>query len=346
MTVATPSPARSARADTVTPAATTAPASTAPANTRLEPWITRPPFLSSSFGPGGDRPKARRLALDPAAGFASLHHVQRPGSSPTRPLVIAHRGASGYAPEHTFAAWDLALDMGADYLEQDLQMTADGHLVVLHDETLDRTATGCTGLVRTKTLAQIENCDVGSWFNRARPELARPEFERQRLPTLDAVLGRYNGRARFYIETKKPDAAPGMEEALLRLLDRHGLRPADNDDTRVIVQSFSARSLQKLHALEPRLFLVQLFHSRIAGWIIRGRLRRTARWACGIGPSHRCVDARLMNVARALGLHVHPWTVNDAPTMRRLLELGVHGMFTDLPDRLLEVLRGPEQAAD
>src|SRR5919107_3041481 len=96
-------------------------------------------------------------------------------------LNVGHRGASGYAPEHTIPAYDLALKMGADYIEQDLQLTKDGVLVVLHDETLDRTARptaesapgDCTGLVREKTLAQIKTCDVGSWFNDTYPQYAR-----------------------------------------------------------------------------------------------------------------------------------------------------------------------------
>ena len=90
-------------------------------------------------------------------------------------LNIGHRGASGLAPEHTFAAYDLALSQGADYIEQDLQVTKDGVLVVIHDATLDRTATGpaanCTGAVRDKTLAQIKTCDVGNWFNAAFPTM-------------------------------------------------------------------------------------------------------------------------------------------------------------------------------
>ncbi|MBP7630999.1 MAG: hypothetical protein KA758_11150, partial [Acidimicrobiales bacterium] len=102
--------------------------------------------------------------------------------------VIAHRGASGLAPEHTFAAYDLAVEQGADFIEHDLQLTADGVLVVVHDATLDRTARGpaesCTGPVATKTLAQLRQCDVGSWFNEANPALAKPEYEGLPIPTL------------------------------------------------------------------------------------------------------------------------------------------------------------------
>src|SRR4029078_9787698 len=94
-------------------------------------------------------------------------------ATPQPVLNIGHRGASGYAPEHTIASYDLALALGADYIEQDLQLTKDGVLVVLHDPTLDRTARGeaanCTGLVIEKTLAQVKTCDVGSWFNDAFP---------------------------------------------------------------------------------------------------------------------------------------------------------------------------------
>src|SRR3954465_9193700 len=107
-------------------------------------------------------------------------------------LIIAPRGASGHAPEPTFASYDLALKMGADYIEQDLQLTSDGVLVVLHDETLDRTARGpaesCTGLVSERTLAQIQQCDAGTWFNEAHPDLADPAYVGLRIPTMEQVL--------------------------------------------------------------------------------------------------------------------------------------------------------------
>ena len=128
--------------------------------------------------------------------------------------VIAHRGASAYAPEHTFAAYDLALEEGADYIEQDIQLTADGELVVLHDDALDRTARGpsdsCTGSVRTKTLAQVRQCDMGSWFNEANPALANPLFADERILTLREVFERYESTVRYYIETKGPEEQPGL----------------------------------------------------------------------------------------------------------------------------------------
>jgi glycerophosphoryl diester phosphodiesterase len=251
-----------------------------------------------------------------------------------RPLVIAHRGASAYAPEHTFAAWDLALDMGADYLEQDLQMTSDGVLVVLHDATLDRTARGpdgaCTGPVIERTFEQLRACDAGCWFGAA--------FAGQRIPALDDVLARYRGRARFYIETKQPGEAPGMEQALVALLRRHGLLDAPPFDglPAVIVQSFSAQSLRLMRRLAPAIPAVQLFEALPAARII-DQLDDVRARAAGIGPSRDSVDAALVAAADARGLVVHPYTVNDVVEMQHLLDLGVHGMFTDAPDRLLAI---------
>ena len=132
------------------------------------------------------------------ASRATSTTVPTPASTARRAVVIAHRGASAYAPEHTFAAYDLAVEQGADYIEQDLQLTADGELVVMHDETLDRTARGpaesCSGLVRTKTVAQLQQCDVGSWFNTAHPESADARFVGQRIPTMRGIIERYGRR--------------------------------------------------------------------------------------------------------------------------------------------------------
>jgi glycerophosphoryl diester phosphodiesterase len=259
-------------------------------------------------------------------------------------LVIAHRGASGYAPEHTLASYDLALSLGADYLEQDLQLTSDGVLVVLHDETLDRTTGGAQrGRVIEHTLAQLRACDVGRWFNAQRPNRARSEYVGQRIPTLDEVFARYVDRATFYIETKNPEDAPGMEEALLALLDRYRLRAPAAVEWRVLIQSFSERSLRKLRDLDPSLPLIQLVEEGVEQpAALRGRLRDVAEYAVGIGPSWRDVDAALIAATRDVCLDVHPYTVNDVAQMQRLTALGVTGMFTDVPDRLL-ALRPPAE---
>jgi glycerophosphoryl diester phosphodiesterase len=257
---------------------------------------------------------------------------------PAGALVVAHRGASGYAPEHTFAAYDLALEQGADYIEQDLQMTADGVLVVLHDETLDRTARGpaesCTGPVSARTLEELQACDVGSWFNEEHPDLADAAFAELRIPTMAEVFERYGPDVRYYIETKSPEAQPGMEQALIDLLDDVGLAGTAASARQVLIQSFSAASLELIHSIRPELPLVQLLP--VGAVIDEATLDRISEYAVGVGPFFGNVDADAVDAAHARCLDVHPYTVDAPADMARLLDAGVDGMFTNVPDVLLE----------
>src|SRR5829696_6187558 len=254
-------------------------------------------------------------------------------------LNIGHRGASAYAPEHTFASYDLALEQGADYIEIDLQMTADGVLVAMHDKTLNRTADApegvperyCRGLVSKKTLEQIKMCDVGSWFG--------PEYAGEQIPTLEEIFQRYGTSVNYYIETKNPDAAPGMEEELVRLLEKYGLipDPAEPPNWQVLIQSFSAESLMKIHELEPTLPLIQLYWAGTSKSIQRD-LEAVSEYAVGIGPYKKDVDAALVEAAHERCLAVHPYTLNTVEEMEALIALGVDGMFTNNPDLLEGVL--------
>ncbi len=253
-------------------------------------------------------------------------------------LTIGHRGASGDAPEHTFAAYDLALERGVDYIEQDLQQTRDGVLVVLHDETLDRTARGpaenCRGRVADKTLAQLKTCDVGRWFNEANPRAARDSYVDQQIPTLEEVFQRYGQRANYYIETKNPEQADRMEERLVALLDQYGLRRPAAERRQVLIQSFSPASLRRLHALAPDLPLVQLYFGNETSATIRAKLDEARAYAVGVGPAKEDVDAPLVAAAHERCLDVHPYTVNERAEMDALIAVGVDGMFTNYPDRL------------
>jgi glycerophosphoryl diester phosphodiesterase len=270
---------------------------------------------------------------------------------PDAPVVnIGHRGASGRAPEHTFASYDLALKMGADYIEQDLQLTKDGVLVVIHDKTLNRTATApegvparyCRGPVSNRTLRQIKRCDVGSWFNEEYPEYAKPRYVGLKIPTLEQVFKRYGKEVNYYIETKNPDAAPGMEVKLLRLMRKYELiRPAARK-WQVLIQSFSSESLIKIHNLRPSLPLIQLYFAG-SSKTVRGDLGAAKAYAVGIGPYQKDVDARLISAAHKRCLAVHPYTVNEKADMKNLISLGVDGMFTNFPNRLDAVL-GSEAA--
>jgi glycerophosphoryl diester phosphodiesterase len=279
-----------------------------------------------------------------------------PAAAPATPpgeqvLNIGHRGASGEAPEHTITSYDLAIRQGADYIEQDLQLTSDGVLVVLHDETLDRTARGpaenCTGRVDTKTLEQVKSCDVGSWFNAAFPERARPEYVGLRIPTLEEVFRRYGKRVNYYIETKSPETADRMEERLVALIGRYGLRRAAAVRWQVLIQSFSPASLQGIHRLDPSLPLIQLNPITDSSERIRSQLHEVREYAIGIGPALFSVDAALVAAAHSSCLDVHPYTVDQPAAMERLLDLGVDGIFTNFPASLEALLgrrAGPAKA--
>ena len=275
--------------------------------------------------------------------------------------VIAHRGLSGLAPEHTWEAYDRAIEIGVDYIEQDLHMSADGELVILHDDSLERTARGpelhCSGIAREKTLAQLRSCDFGAWFGAA--------FRGQSIITLDELLSKYGRTTRYYIETKHPDEMPGMEEKLVAELRRFGFldesqsrapTPVERSahappNTRggaeangmnamapIVIQSFSRDSLEKMRALAPALPRVQLLEREDLAGKIESGLKEIASYAIGVGPNHLDVDATFVAVAHRHGLWVHPWTVNDPAEMKRLIELGVDGLFTDRADLLLALV--------
>jgi glycerophosphoryl diester phosphodiesterase len=251
-----------------------------------------------------------------------------------QPLVVAHRGASGTRPEHTFASYDRAIELGADYIEQDLQVTSDGVLVVMHDGTLNRTTRGaaenCTGNVSSKTLAQIKTCSAGQWFG--------PEWVDQKVPTLEEVFQRYGRTVNYYIETKTPDPADHMEEKLLALLDKYGLREPATSRWQVLIQSFSADSLKTVHAMDARLPLIFLGNPTVAN------IPSYADYAVGLGPSFGAsINAAWVTTAHANCLDVHPYTINTAANMNAALSVGVDGMFTNFSDVLIGIL-GPRKA--
>jgi glycerophosphoryl diester phosphodiesterase len=226
-----------------------------------------------------------------------------------------------------------------------VQTTADGVLVVLHDDTLDRTARGpadsCTGPVTAKTLRQIETCDVGSWFNEAHPDRANPKFVGLRIPTMEQILRRYGSQARYYAEIKSPAAQPGIEQKLIDLFERSGALARPASDHAIVVQSFSAESLQRVHALRPDIPLVQLVPIRADAAALDGY----RAYAAGIGPSSETVDAALVQAAHERCLAVHPYTVDDPAEMTRLLGIGIDGLFTDVPDRFAAAREASSPAA-
>ncbi len=260
---------------------------------------------------------------------------------PATPIVIAHRGASASAPEHTIASYDRAVAEGADYIELDIQRTVDGALVVIHDATLDRTARGgpanCAGRVAEKTLAQLRSCDAGSWFNTANPEMAKTEFTGLRILTLGEVITRYGASSRLYIETKDPESYPGIEADLVATLKDAGIKAETSRLPRVFIQSFSDAGLRRVHSLDPSLPLIQLIGAMPAADVV-ARLSDITTYAVGIGLLKEDVTAAVIAAAHADCLVVHPYTVDDESEMQSLLALGVNGIFTDRPDLLRQVI--------
>ncbi|MFI5978643.1 glycerophosphodiester phosphodiesterase [Streptomyces sp. NPDC051452] len=270
--------------------------------------------------------------------------------APQHPIqVVAHRGASEDAPEHTLAAYRKAIEDGADALECDVRLTADGHLVCVHDRRVNRTSNG-RGAVSALELADLAALDFGSWKNRDawRGRDEEPDWEHrpedtadtsvltlERLLELVADAGR---RVELAIETKHPTRWAGqVEERLLMLLKRFGLdAPATAAESPVRVMSFSARSLHRVRAAAPTLptvYLMQFVSPRLRD----GRLPAGVRIA---GPSIRIVRSHPQYVERLKrnGHQVHVWTVNEPEDVDLCVGLGLDAIITNRPRAVLDRL--------
>jgi glycerophosphoryl diester phosphodiesterase len=238
------------------------------------------------------------------------------------PWIIAHRGASGHAPENTIAAFERAVQLGAGFIETDLQLTRDGRFVAIHDDTLERTTNG-RGAVHDHTLAELRNFDAGRWFDR--------QFEGQRIPTLEEVLefARKHDVV-FYLEIKY-NAAWGMHHALAAALQ------APENAARSIVISFQAATLRAVREIDPSLMI---------GLLVDQRRPEVVKEAVDVGARQLCLRADLVTLelveqAHRSSLQVAVWTVNDLAAMRVAMGCGVDGVITDLPDRMRALIEDP-----
>lgn len=264
---------------------------------------------------------------DDASSARRAHDVP-PLATAHRPLRVAHRGASARAPENTLAAFREAIRLGADAIELDVQLSADGVPMVIHDDTVDRTTDG-RGRVAALVSRDLRRLDAGAWFS--------ARFRGERIPTLEEALECARGRCGLNIEIKEPQGArrrsrrherpragagpEAIARAVARAVARSGFRDL------LLVSSFSGRALQHARAAMPAVHLGLLASRSLRGL---GAVHRSVR-LFAVHPHVRLASARRVRLARRLGLVVLYWTVNDVRLMRRLLALGGDGLMTDDP---------------
>ena len=289
-------------------------------------------------------------------------------STEQRPMekkqLVAHRGASAYAPEHTLEAYRLAMEQGADFVEQDLAVTKDRELVCIHDLTLDRTTdveevfpdrfvedrSGATPvrrwLVSDFTLAEIKRLDAGAWFHQ--------KFAAARIPTFQEAINLIKGKAGLYPELKDPAfyKTRGVTPVALlaEALTKNGLLA--DPRTPVIIQSFDEMTVKQLANELPRVPRVILIEARETARLDSpDKIREIATWATGLGPDKAIVEKQpeIVNWAHSAGLTVTPWTFRSSHTgsyssvrdqmAKFLYEYGVDAVFTDNPDQFPRTLK-------
>lgn len=239
--------------------------------------------------------------------------------------VIAHRGASLDAPENTLAAVTAAHRAAATAVECDVHRTSDGVLVVHHDGALGRTVAG-TARIADLTWAELRRLDAGSWFCRS--------YADQRVPTLEEWLAAVGPSCGMFVEVKQPANYPGIAADLDGVLRSSSAGRAALASGRLTVQSFAHDWLQRFKEVAPDVSVGALVTQRPR----RRALEDLAAWAEQVNPRGRVVTRPFVDRAHSLGLRVHPWTVDDLLSMRRLAAWGVDGIITNDPARLSGLL--------
>lgn len=245
-----------------------------------------------------------------------------------RPRVIAHRGFSGVAPENTMAAFRRAYDIRADMIELDVLLSRDGQVVVIHDDTLDRT-TNTRGPVADLTWDELRTLDAGSWF--------APEFEGEPIPLLRDVLAWAKGKILVNVEIKTEAYSPNVLESIsakvVTIVDEVGMRD------QVVVSSFDSRILKQIRALDPDLKTATLYYADVHGEL-RPIVITANDGSNGFNLGKTEVNARVVEECHAEGIPVAVYTVNTREMMVYVLGLGVDAIFTNHPDVLIDLLLG------
>lgn len=226
-------------------------------------------------------------------------------------FCFGHRGARGHEPENTVRSVRRALELGADGIEVDVYYV-DGRLVVIHDDTLDRTTNG-TGPVMEKTFTQLRSLDAG---------------QGEKIPTLEEIFEAVNRRALINVELKGPGTAAPVAALIGEYERQRGWRPRD-----FLVSSFEHAQLEEMRKLRPEIRLGALFEEPLPDLVARAE--RLGAWSLHVG--RELVTPELVDEAHGHGLRVFVFTINEPHEMARLCALGVDGIFTDYPDRVARV---------
>ncbi|MCU9614764.1 glycerophosphodiester phosphodiesterase family protein [Caldibacillus lycopersici] len=255
------------------------------------------------------------------------------------PTAIAHRGAPYFAPEHSIPSYEQAKAIGADYIEIDLQMTKDGVLIAMHDKSLDRTTDG-NGEIHSLNLEEVKQFHATMSTTGTMDNL-QSDVE---IPTLEEIFQHFGHSVNYYIETKSPYDYPGMEKELLKLLSKYDLleKTDENGVPKVIVQSFSQESLKLVHKQEPSIPLILLIDQDFSN-ISDEQLIEWKKFVIGVGANYQKLTEAQIDNLHGHDLIVHAFTINDSETMKKYIDYGVDGIFTDhinLLMNLIEELEG------
>lgn len=229
---------------------------------------------------------------------------------------MAHRGASAVTPENTLAAYEKAIELGADYAELDVRQTRDGAIVLMHDKTVYRT-TGVRGFVWDFTLAELKKFDAGSWFGK--------RFRGEPIPTLQEVIRLAKGRIKLNIEVKISENEPGIAQKVADIVR------SENFTNDCIITSFDMETMKTFKAIAPDIKTGFIFDKEYHVNFFEGN------WDI-LCSNDKLVDSEFMRLAKKSGKITYVWTVNERAEMLRLIGLGVDGIITNKPDLLKSVL--------
>ena len=249
-------------------------------------------------------------------------------------LVIAHRGASAYAPENTLASYGLAEDMDADYVELDIHLTKDSQLAVMHDKDVSGTTEG-KGEIGDYTLDELKQLSADFRFDDKDQIAISGSSEEYAVPELSEVFSQFGEDMNFIIELKDPKKYPGIEEKLVEVLKEYEMIDFDdNGYPRVVIQSFEKKGLQNVHELNPDIPLLKIisFDDGEQAKLSKKEIDELVSYTVGIGVDYEALTPSFISKMNENGLLVYAYTVNDAEAALKMKEMGANGIITDRPD--------------